>query len=470
MKMNIKKQLYLLLSLIAFLSSCNSDPELYTLTTPSDRMQVKASTDSLVLQKAFQDQEAIKFTWNDATDRGADTQLTYYFRIYMSDVKTNISELVKISDGQRTISYTHRQINDLLASWNITPGDKVNLVGEVIAKVTASKQYMKPETSKTEFKTIGYDPADVMYMMAKTSSGQNLTITMETTNEDGVYHWAGVINSGEFWFSSDKTKGYPAYIKGADDNSLVYSDTGAGSHFTLSDKSMVDVTIDLNKMTITLLQTPIMYMVSSNAGAESATEIPNIDVKNGYYHWSGTLQAGTEIRFASDAVQTWPAYVPDPNDPSKLVVGQSGAAMLKVTQTAKYEVVISLVDKKLICTSIYNLPYNGMWAAGSAVPAGWDNGRNSCAFAQTDIKNHPEIWTLTTAITAGNEFKIITVPGQWNYEIMPIAGGANPINSWVDCGVRGVNVSSDNKFIPQSSGTWTIKMDLHNMKLMMVQE
>lgn len=474
MKINIKKQLYLLLFLIPVFAGCNKEPDYYTLNAPNDQMKVTASSDSITLERAYQDKEAVNFTWNEAANRGSDTQMTYYFRLYNADAKDQVSELVKIDAGTRSISWTNRQINDLLASWGFNPGDKVNLVGEVIANVVASKTYMKPETSKVQIKVAGYDPQDIMYIWTL-AGGSNRVITMETASDDSIYHWSGTLSPCEYWFSTDKNNGNPAYVKGGTDNTLTYSKTNAGNHFTVTEAGLYDITVNLNKMTVSIAETPVyhaFYMVSSTNGSETVSPMDNLDDGSDYFHWSGTLTAGTQIRFASDMNNTWPAYVPDANDNSKLVIAQSGATMLNITKTANYEITVNLADKKLVCLDVYKLPYGGMWATGDAVPAGWDNGRNNCPFVQNDLKNHPEIWTLKTNFNGGNtQFKIITVPGQWWYEIVSVSPtNVNPCNVWLDAGVRGVNnLSGDNKFIPGVTGVWTVKVDLHSMKVTMVQ-
>lgn len=248
MKKNIKKQLYLLLFLIPVLAGCNKEPVYYTLNAPNDQMKVTASSDSITLERAYQDKEAVKFTWNEATRRGSDS-LSYYFRLYNADAKDQVSELVKIGAGTRSISWTNRQINDLLASWGFKADDKVVLMGEIIAEVVDSNTYMKPETSKVQLKVMGYDPQDLMYIMTKTD-GMSHVITMATTTQDSIYHWSGSLTPCEYWFSTDNNNGYPAYVRGVADNTLTYSKSGTGDHFTITEAGSYDITVNLNKMTV----------------------------------------------------------------------------------------------------------------------------------------------------------------------------------------------------------------------------
>lgn len=475
MKRNIIKRLYLLLFVVSGIIACNSEPDEYTLAVPNDQMKLSASSDSITLERANADKEAVKFTWNDAASRGADAELTYYFRMYMAESKDKVSELVKIDPAARSISWTTRQINDLIGSWNVSPGEIVKMEAEVIAKVTSSKTYMKPEVSKMQFKVRGYDGADVMYIMAK-SEGKTKIIAMNLTSEEGVYKWVGKMDPCEFWFTSNKDNGYPAYLKGAEATSLIYSSKGEGDHFIISQESLYDITIDVNKLTANLKSSAIyhqLFIVSSVNGSETATSMTNLEDGSNVFYWSGDLEAGTEIRFAPDKENTWPAFVPGANS-SSVVEGQSGATMLKITKTAKYVVTVNLADMKLIFLDVYKLPHNGMWGIGDAlVRAGWsqENAANNCAFKQTDLKNHPEIWTLTTEFQTSGEgaFKIITIPGQWWNEVVAVNGGNNkPVNIWVDATIRTDGIG-DNKFVPQVTGTWTVKVDLHSMKITMEQ-
>ncbi|TWV11286.1 hypothetical protein FQ707_11420 [Bacteroidaceae bacterium HV4-6-C5C] len=473
--MKVKKQIYLclFLLLLPFVTGCNSDPEYYTLNSPDDQMKLTTSADSLVLERVDADKQVVTFTWNEATDRGADTKLSYYFRLYQADNKSNQSELIKIEPGAHSISWTAREINDLLTSWNVGVGNVTTVVGEVLAEVTASKKYLKPEISKVQFKVSGYDSSDIMYIMANVA-GQSRAISMESTDQEGVYHWKGQLDPCEYWFTTNKDNGYPAYLKGTDGNAIVYSKDGTGEHFSTDKQAVFDIVVDLNQMTVTTTIIPIyhLYMVTAVGGQETVTALTDLEMGSNVFHWSGTLNAGTEIRFSRDKNTTWPAYIPG-SDAGSLVESQSGS-MLKITKTASYEITANVADMKLICLDVYTLPYGGLWGIGDAlVKAGWNLSQayTNCGFKQADLKNHPEIWSLATDFQVSGEstFKILTNPNQYASEIVSAnPSSLNPCNIWLDAAVR-ANGIGDNKFKPGVTGRWTVKLDLHSMKITMVQ-
>ena len=165
-------KLICLLFLVSIVASCNKDPEYYTLETPADQMLLKASSTELTLEKEKENETAVTFTRNAAAQRGgADASIAFFFRMYMADLHSNVTSLYEIEAGERSISFTHNELNDILASWSILPGDKVTIEAEVIAQVNSSAQYLKPELSKTQFDVVGYDKnATAIYMVMITET------------------------------------------------------------------------------------------------------------------------------------------------------------------------------------------------------------------------------------------------------------------------------------------------------------
>lgn len=468
MKSNIIIKLGLLLAAVGLLGSCNSAPEYYTLEAPEDQMQVQSSVDTLLLERTKKAETAATFTWNDAHDRGAGTSLTYYIRFYLADSKDKISDLLPIPSGN-SYALSTQELNNYLSNWGVAVGEAARVTAEVIAQVNADARYFKPEISETTIVVTGYDPRDLMYILIPSSEGDR-SIQMDNIPESGIYHWHGGLEPCEFWFSTSTT-GTPAYVKGASDTQAVYSADGTGSHFTITEPADYDITLDLNTGTLTVNKIPYLYLVQEQDGNTGTTRITNIDTDSLYYHWSGRLQAGTRLRFATSDANTWPAYVPTAAGSDEVRLADEGAPMLTIPTTGRYEITLCLKNNKLICLDVYDLPFGGMWAVGNAVPSGWDAGNQTCPFVQSDLKHHPEIWTLTTDITAGNEFKLITRPGEWNYEFLRADSETrqDPVNTWLNSGIRSAGVSGDNKYTPSKGGRWTIKADLHNMRLIMVQ-
>ena len=210
-------KLICLLFLASIVASCNKDPEYYTLETPADQMLLRTSSADLTLEKEKENETAITFTWNAAAQRGgADANIAYFFRMYMADLHSNVTSLYEIEAGERSISFTHNELNDILASWSILPGDKVTIEAEVIAQVNSSAQYLKPELSKTQFDVVGYDKnATAIYMVMITEDGERSMRRMtEKVVGSGIYQSQAELKPCKYFFALSAESDYPCYMKG----------------------------------------------------------------------------------------------------------------------------------------------------------------------------------------------------------------------------------------------------------------
>ena len=153
----IVKQIGLLSALVWLMSSCNKDPEYFTLVAPADQMKVTASAEKIILEETYETEDAITFTWGKATNRGPDTELVYYFRLYHAEMKEERQiEFIRLDSETYSMSWTAEELNDLLLDWNVFPGDEITIAAEVVAVVEVSSKYMKPEISVTTFDVVGY--------------------------------------------------------------------------------------------------------------------------------------------------------------------------------------------------------------------------------------------------------------------------------------------------------------------------
>ena len=246
-----------LLCLLLGMASCNEEQEYYTLKVPADQMFLTASSTDIVLTKPQEAETAVTFTWNEATNRGEGTSITYLFRMWMVEQTTNVSETFEIPAGERSISFTHLQLNDILAEWNITPGDVTTIEAEVIAQVNCDTQYMKPELSTTRLDVTGYAKnLEALYMTMETADGGVSTVRMaEVRTGTGIYRTTlQDLQPCSYFFATSSEESYPAYVKGADDNTLAYAvDETAASPFENTLTGAYDVIVDLNALTVRVI-------------------------------------------------------------------------------------------------------------------------------------------------------------------------------------------------------------------------
>lgn len=472
----IIKQIFLPLILVLLMGSCNDDVKYYTLDIPSDKMKLSASSDSLILEKVDESKEAVTFTWNDATDRGAGTRIVYYFRLYHAEMTNLESELIKIDEGTRSITWSVRELNNLLHSWNIAPGEEVPVEAEILAVVESSSQYMKPEVSKTQVKVVGYDTSNKLFLAA-TVAGQLRNIEMTMLSE-GIYTWAGELDVSTFKFVRDADKGAPAYLKGADDNTLEYSSSGEGISFSITEPKYYIINVDLNKLEIKITSLPAkLYMITVKDGIEQTRSLTRAEAGRSIFYLKEKFEEGTEFRFAENDKNNWPAYVKG-NTGNNLELKNEGAEMFKVSKTATYVMTVNIEDMSLIFLDVYVSPTGSIAVVGDAVTAtnGWDAGLaiQNCILLQKDLINKPEVISYTgkfeyKASGSQNSFKF-TGDRNWGSGLFAPKANANPFNP--DELSVSTSSSGDKKWTLPSgteSGTYTLELNLHTMKINLIK-
>lgn len=244
--------------LMLIVASCNKESEHYTLENPVDQMLIKASSSDITLEKEKENEIAVTFAWDAAAQRGgADASIRYFFRMYMSDLHSNVTNVYEIEEGERSISFKHKELNDILASWGILPGDKVTIEAEVIAKVNSPAEYVKPELSKIQLDVTGYDKnATAIYMVMIASDGERTVKRMtEKTVGSGIYQSSIGLKPCKYFFALSADSDYPCYMKGDNgDKSLQYTAEEGNNEMLENTKSgTYTVVVDLNVLDVNIV-------------------------------------------------------------------------------------------------------------------------------------------------------------------------------------------------------------------------
>ena len=463
MKLNINKILCLIPALLIGLSGCNKEPELYTLPVPDDQMKVTPSATDIVLERTNAANEAVTFTWGEATDRGKDTKIAYYFRLYQTVNKDNASELIKV-EGERKVTWTVRQLNDLLASWGLLPGDTYSVTAEVIAQVPVSYEYMKPELSFAEINVTTYNPANVMYIVMGEGEDQRTYQMTSTVADENVFTYNGNLPAGNFKFAYDAADAEAFYDGG--NGSLSFGATG-----TLFENAVLtynEIQINVAQKTVELKSAaPYVYIFAVGNSAPALT----IPLENFNYEWyyievdAGKVPEGAKV-YASLSEDGSNAFVPGENDAIRYITDPATEAYTvgRTNQWSnKYAISIILNDEyeKFIARDM-KVQSNTMFPTGDS----YNYFNNKGFFAQTDKMLRPEVFTLTVEFKhAGSEgFKILTENG-WGNNYHPTEWQADPTKGW-----QGMRFGGDDwKWRPDSPGVWTIEMDCCQMRLRMVK-
>lgn len=397
MKNNIK----MILAVFAlFLAGCQDKMDLYTLGTPPDTMGLTVSEDEIVLDQDMKNEEAVVFTWDDAANRGEGTELTYYFKMDVADnnFETSIDK-IEIPDGERSISFTHKEMNDLLAGWDIEPGQMTRLTGEIIAEVLKSDVYMKPELSTVDVYVTGYsiEPRD-LYIVGSAVDGMepDKALKMEEIVSEKKYFWSGVLQQGDFKFIRTSTGLSPSYSQGTNDNTLAYNETENSNEtlFHVSDAGFYVITVDVEDMTIEreYPYSPYgqVWMVGNATPADwtimNSIELDKDPLNQVVFVYEGQLYTG-ELKFPLELNESW--YVPflmpvedqaGPSGDNRVEYVAPGGHDYKwyISDAGTYKIELNVYDmtisfeKQAEPTIPDDLPYKDVWITGSATPGAWN--------------------------------------------------------------------------------------------------
>lgn len=470
---NIIKQACLL-CLLLLAVSCNKDPEYYTLETPADQMFLKASSADITLGKDKEQEVAVTFTWNEAASRGADTNITYFFKMWMSELSSNVTELYEIPLGERSISFTHGELNDILTEWGMGSGDKVTIEAEVIAQVNSSEQYLKPELSKTKLNVSGYDKnITAIYMVMLSGNGER-NVRQITQNEEGVGIFRATVELGvcQYYFTLNADVDYPAYVKGEEDNTLKYvSEAGEYEKFENNYPASYSIEVNLDEMTIDCKMKSItaLYMVMGSGSSQKRVKMTEKAEGSNIYQATTDLVA-CDYYFALSATEDYPAYVKGETDNALEYVQEAGDYEM-FTNTLSGEscvVIVDLNEDKMdvrILSKLYSLPNKGIWIIGAACPnVMWEltNMEKYGALVSDDIR-YPEIWKYTGDFVTDN-FKLF-LHSSWSWEVVnffaPFAD-ADPATEHRLCADTQRN-HGDIKWKIAKKGKYTLVVDISKM-------
>lgn len=256
---NIVKHLYFIVTLL-LLAGCNKEPELYKLEAPADQMKITASVSEIILDKAKESENALTFSWNKAMDRGEGTEIKYIFRMYMVENNVNVTDLYEIPADQYSISFTHRQLNDILKGWGASAGNATTVEAEIIAQVVSESKYYKPELSKVTVDITSYlSNLEQVYLVIVPDDGSDKQyIRMgESVKGSGIYRTSVKNLSGcRFFISEESNTDFPGYYLGDNgDYSIKFvSQEGSYDMLRYTEEGKREIIVDLGMMDIRIIK------------------------------------------------------------------------------------------------------------------------------------------------------------------------------------------------------------------------
>jgi hypothetical protein len=205
--------------------------------------------------------------------------------------------------------------------------------------------------------------------------------------------------------------------------------------------------------------TKTLYLIGDatpNGGnADNATEMKPVTNTQKAFSWTGNLLAG-EFKLITTLGKNLPSYNRGEND-TKLVLRESDSGpddKFTISEGGTYTIKVNLISMAISITRGKGPEFTELWLAGN--PTGWN-------FKPMTIDPlDPFVFHYNGDLSAGGEFKIGTVEGNWNAVFFrPVTDlqseGSNlDVDKWAS--------DPDNKW-NITGGVYKIKLDTRDMKI-----
>ena len=314
--MKMKYNLLLFLIIGFLMPSCKSDS---SQTPERNQLNLNVSADAVVLNKDKQDEIALTFSWNKATDIGSEYTFSYLFQIDIADNNfATATDYVTLGENG-TYSFTAGQLYDLIVEkWGMTAGQPVYIEARVAARVDGPK-FVYPEiaTARVEVTTFVLDSKPLYLLGTATDAGldPSKAILMNEISNGRLYEWDGQLQAGNFKFISVLGSMLPSYNKGASDSTLLLraDESEPDEYFEIKEAGKYYINLSLRNMTISCQQSKYdaLYLVGDGCDAGWAFNITMVQDKTNMniFTYLGNLGAG-EIKIIAGTHWEDPTFRP----------------------------------------------------------------------------------------------------------------------------------------------------------------
>ncbi len=219
-----------------------------------------------------------------------------------------------------------------------------------------------------------------------------------------------------------------------------------------------------------------------NVSSYSLSEIS----EGGYYRLNSWALAGEKVRVSRNGDTGYPAYTPTEDGKAKLVNDDSELYVVPAASEWANRCVISFSKAENVCIAkdiFLRFTYSTVIfpcgdqidLTGTTISSDWNASSsysyyryNGGFFAPTDRLHEPHIYRFNTTFKTnsnGEGFKLC-LGNNFRYCIVSKVKGANPINTWCDAAYITADPGDDDlKWKPDTTGNYTIELDLSAMKL-----
>ncbi|WHF51693.1 SusE domain-containing protein [Chryseobacterium gotjawalense] len=319
MKNNIFKHIFLALTLILGLASCE-DRDIVTIDNVSSPIVMDLSANSLILDKNFPGNPALTVTWKSAAYT-VPTEISYKIEIAGDKDFGKPHTLATVAGSQRAAAFTMLQMNDAAAAIGLVPNVSAKMFMRVISYL-GSGHSLEATSNVTSLMVtpyvltypnfylvggatfVGWTPEkaqilykkdNLSYIYTNLQSGENFRFL-------GQLAWDGK----NYALNTAGTKADNQYFKqwsdvfakpDGDEENIKF--TGASGVYKITINATQGVqTIEAKPSPIAAFDFPEIYLVGNIAGNgwNEANAVPMTTIGDGVYEFTSTLAADTEFK------------------------------------------------------------------------------------------------------------------------------------------------------------------------------
>ena len=258
MKNNIFKHLFLALTLVLGLTSCE-DRDIVTIDTVSAPMTMDLSTNSLVLDKNFPANPALTVTWTPAK-LTVPVELKYKLEISSTEAFAEPITLITKDKSETFASFTTQEMNEAAKKIGLVPYEAQNMYFRVISFLGVDDMMQQSEATSLlitpYLASPTYDYEDLYLVGDATAAGwDNLAtnfnlLPLLKTAEVGKYTFTGLFKVGGFKMIKVKGSWDAQFGSGAAEGTL--STDGGSGDIKILTEGYYKLTVDTGALTYSI--------------------------------------------------------------------------------------------------------------------------------------------------------------------------------------------------------------------------
>jgi len=364
------------------LNSCRE--ELGITITEGEPVSLSVSDTDLVLSQKTSGSTALSFSWSRGSNGGTSSSISYTLEIDLSGKDFASAQSFDMGKGVFEKSFTGKELNDFIGTWDLDPGTLVSLEARVIALISDAS--VEDDISDVLSFTIStYEPVSrTLYFMGNAApngwDASKATAMVADPADPTTFTFQGDLNAGQLKFITVLGTFFPSYGKGEEKNSLIYytDDTEPTVNFVIEEAGKYNISMNLVDLTfsIELVTGPgyeVLYLFGSAnpSGGDIGSAMGMYPDPDNLFKFSfdGLLTPGDfRIAVNQDEDLGQDMFMRDPEDSSKVYMHSGGdpdESNWVVDEENMHSIKLNLSNYTISVEPLR------MYIIGSATPVGW---------------------------------------------------------------------------------------------------